>query len=166
MVRCSRSTGEKVTISSESLPASMRERSSTSLISPSRWPAAVDTLPSRSSWAGSVVASRIRPVRPMMAFIGVRISWLMLARKALLARLLVSATSLAAASSAVRSRTSSSSRWLRVCSCDSLVRRAVSASLRWASSSDSERRLATRCSRIRLKARLRRCSSSVPCTGM
>ena len=33
----------------------------------------------------------IRCARPMMAFIGVRISWLMLARKALLARLASSA---------------------------------------------------------------------------
>ncbi len=46
----------------------------------------------------------------MMAFIGVRISWLMLARKALLARLATSAASLATASAAVRSDTSSSSR--------------------------------------------------------
>jgi len=45
---------------------------------------------------------------PMMAFIGVRISWLMLARKALLARLAVSAASFAFASSAVRDKTSSS----------------------------------------------------------
>jgi hypothetical protein len=46
---------------------------------------------------------------PMMAFIGVRISWLMLARKALLAWLAASAASLAAASSAVRSATMSCS---------------------------------------------------------
>ena len=45
--------------------------------------------------AGSV---RSRWVRPMIAFIGVRISWLMLARKVLLARFAASAASLACAS--------------------------------------------------------------------
>jgi hypothetical protein len=55
-------------------------------------------------------ALRARPVMPMMALIGVRSSWLMLARKLLLARLAASAASLAIDSAAVRSSTSSS-RW-------------------------------------------------------
>ena len=52
---------------------------------------------------------------PRIAFIGVRISWLMLARKSLLAWFATSARSLASSSCAVRSRTarSSSSRWRR-----------------------------------------------------
>ena len=50
--------------------------------------------------------------RPMIAFIGVRISWLMLARKALLARFASSACARAVTNSAVRLATSSSSRCL------------------------------------------------------
>ena len=74
--------------------------------------------------------SKSNSVMPMMAFIGVRISWLMLAKNRLLARLAASAASLACdnnslawASWAVRSRTRISSS-----SCD--LRRASSACLR------------------------------------
>ena len=44
----------------------------------------------------SSVVSSTRSVMPIMAFMGVRISWLMLARKSLLARLADSADSFAA----------------------------------------------------------------------
>jgi hypothetical protein len=54
----------------------------------------------KSRWSRPSGVSSSRLVMPMMAFIGVRISWLMLARKALLARLAASAASLAWASAA------------------------------------------------------------------
>jgi len=91
------------------LPASILEKSRMSLMMPSRWWAALLTLSSCWRWRSVAMSRRIRWVRPMMAFIGVRISWLMLARKELLERLAASAASLAAASSAVRAATSSSS---------------------------------------------------------
>ena len=53
---------------------------------------------SRCTGASSV--SSTKSVMPMMAFIGVRISWLMLARKALFARLAASAASFAFCNSA------------------------------------------------------------------
>ncbi len=99
------------------LPASIFDRSRMSLITCSRWRAASSTLPSRWRCSGASTSRAIRWVRPMIAFIGVRISWLMLARKALLARVAASAWSRAAASealasrsAAVRSATRSSSR--------------------------------------------------------
>jgi hypothetical protein len=64
----------------------------------------------RSCWPASRRLRSSSRAWPRMAFIGVRISWLMLARKALLARLAASARWLASASWAVRSATSSS-RW-------------------------------------------------------
>ncbi len=51
---------------------------------------------SRCSWVRSVISSR--SVMPMTPFIGVRISWLMLARNSLLSRLLDSACTMAACS--------------------------------------------------------------------
>jgi hypothetical protein len=50
---------------------------------------------SRPACSGVTAARRSRWTSPRMAFIGVRISWLMLARKALLARLASSAAALA-----------------------------------------------------------------------
>ena len=57
--------------------------------------------------------SRVSSVMPMMAFIGVRISWLMVARNVLLARVACSAASLAArtSASAARARALSSRAW-------------------------------------------------------
>ena len=83
----------------------------------------------------------------MMAFIGVRISWLMLARNALFARLAASAALRAVTRSAVRSATSIS-RWLR-----------------WASSSKRARRLSVMsikapCTREIKPCRLRTASAS------
>ena len=62
------------------------------------------------NWRCSRVSGvpRRRLVIPMTPFIGVRISWLIVARKALLARLASSASRVAASSSAVRAATSSS----------------------------------------------------------
>ncbi len=57
--------------------------------------------PSARAARGSRVASRASSVMPMMPFIGVRSSWLMLARNSLFARLAASATSLACRISSV-----------------------------------------------------------------
>ena len=62
----------------------------------------------RAARADSGVSSA-SSVMPMMPFIGVRISWLMFARNSLFAWFASSATRVAAASSAVRSRTFRSS---------------------------------------------------------
>ncbi len=64
------------------------------------------TISTNSRWRGVRLESRRIPVIPMIAFIGVRISWLIVARKALLARLAASAAERASASS--RSRRSAS----------------------------------------------------------
>jgi len=81
-------------------PASILDRSSTSLITCSRCcPFRRIDCKSfrRDRW--SRVGSSIRSAYPMMAAIGVRISWLMFARNSLLARLAPSAASLRRASS-------------------------------------------------------------------
>ena len=89
------------------------------------------------SWSGAASPSLSRPSMPSRPFIGVRISWLMVARNADLASLAWSARTRAARSSAllrssesVRSRTRASSSSLS-------VRRRVSASRRVAISSAS-----------------------------
>lgn len=88
--------------------ASILERSRMSLIRPSRCSPLRAMVSICSSWRGARVGSCARIwENPMTALSGVRISWLMLARKALLARLAASASSLACASSAVRASTSS-----------------------------------------------------------
>ena len=108
-------------------PASMREKSRMSLSRKSR----VSAEPRRvASWLCCWGVNRLlasRSATPMMPFIGVRISWLMLARKALLARLAPSAASLARSSSWVRLLTSSS-RWSR-CLASSVSRSAISTSM-------------------------------------
>ena len=79
----------------------------------SRCSAASLTL-TRRAWAStSGTLRRSRWVSPMIAFIGVRISWLMLARKTLLARLAASEASRAASSSTERSDSTrlASSSW-------------------------------------------------------
>src|SRR5471032_1779032 len=86
------SVRSKGTASSSSLPDSMREKSSTSLMMPSRfWPAR-PILWKKSRGCGATSRCAPRPAKPMMAFIGVRISWLILARKSLLARVEASAS--------------------------------------------------------------------------
>ena len=68
--------------SSVSLPASIFEKSRMSLISESKvWPASKATV-RYSRWRGLSSVSSTSSAMPRMAFIGVRISWLMLARKA------------------------------------------------------------------------------------
>ena len=82
----------EVPLSRATLPASILDRSRMSLMIASRCSAAPAILPNLSAWSASRLPRRCRTcVRPMMAFIGVRISWLMLARNALLARLAASA---------------------------------------------------------------------------
>ena len=57
------------------------------------------TIDSCSCWAGVSSVSKSKRLIPRMAFIGVRISWLMFAKKTLLARLAASAASFARCSS-------------------------------------------------------------------
>jgi hypothetical protein len=95
---------------SSSLPASILEKSKMLLMSSSRRSALVRTVDTHSSSIGPRFRSRRRLVIPMIAFIGVRISWLMLARNSLLARLAASAASFAdrsVSSAAALSRTCS-----------------------------------------------------------
>ena len=70
-----------------------------SLMTDSRESADSCTIVRCSRWVGVRSVSSTSSVMPMTAFIGVRISWLMFARKLLLARLAASAASLACSSS-------------------------------------------------------------------
>ncbi len=80
---------------------------------------------------------RARSVMPMMAFIGVRISWLMLARNELLASLAASAARVATDNASVRSATRPSTRAARAAlSCVT----SASAAARSATSASSARR--------------------------
>ena len=90
---------ENSSLRSTSRPDSMRLMSRMSLISPSRC-RALSPIFSRYSrvWGRRVSSFRARLFRPMMAFMGVRISWLMLDRKAVLALLACSAAASASAS--------------------------------------------------------------------
>ena len=98
----------KSVCSSARRPASIFDKSRMSLMMESRCRAASLILLSRSPCSIVGDARCNRWVRPRMAFIGVRISWLMLARNALFARLALSAAALATSSSMVRLATSSS----------------------------------------------------------
>ena len=91
-----------------SWPASILEKSRISLRMPSRLSAELRTACRSLRWSGSRSRSSASRFIPMMAFMGVRISWLMLARKVLFAWLAASAASLAASRSRVRCATSSS----------------------------------------------------------
>ncbi len=88
------SNGMRSTVSE---PSSSLERSSRSLMSANRL---LEAMSSASIYSRSLplrLPERARmPEMPMIAFIGVRISWLMLARKLDLVRLAVSAAALAA----------------------------------------------------------------------
>ena len=68
-------------------------------------PAGEIDLFSRSAFSAESSLARIMWARPRIAFIGVRISWLILARKALFAWLAFSASCVASTSCAVRSAT-------------------------------------------------------------
>ncbi len=84
-----------------SLPASIFEKSRMSFMIRSSASAEFLTMPRNCRCSGSSGVARTSSVMPMMPFIGVRTSWLMLARNSLLARLAASAASLALARSIV-----------------------------------------------------------------
>ncbi len=85
--------------SSSSLRASIFEKSRMSLITESRESAASFTEPMSSRWCVVRRVLRARSVMPITAFIGVRISWLMLARNCPFAAVASSARRLATSSS-------------------------------------------------------------------
>ncbi len=119
------SSSENGRFSSAMRPASMREKSRISLmISSSDLPEISIVCAKRRCESSSLLASN-SSVMPSTPFIGVRISWLIVARKRVLASDAASARSFSMRSSAVRASTSrsSSSRWC--CSCSSARRRAV-----------------------------------------
>ena len=92
--------GRKSIVSSSSLPASILEKSRMSLMTASSDSAeTLDHVQVFALLARSASVSRTSSVMPMTPFMGVRISWLMLARNSLLARLAASAASLASRSS-------------------------------------------------------------------
>ena len=88
----------KSTESKRNSPASIFEKSSKSLINANKWSAHVLTVVKNSCCSASSLVSSARSVMPMMPFIGVRISWLMLARNRLLVSLASSADSFACCS--------------------------------------------------------------------
>ena len=102
-VSSSASRREKGMGSRLSLPASILEKSRMSLMTLRRESAELLTRLRYSRCRGVSSVSRASSVMPMMPFIGVRISWLMLARNSLLARLAASAASLAIRSSSCAS---------------------------------------------------------------
>ncbi len=131
VARASSASTEKSTGASTSLPASILDRSRMSLMMSSRCIAASPTLARRSDVTGSCWSRSIRCVRPMITFIGVRISWLMLARKADLACAASSATSRAATSSRLSACRSACARFDAVMSEASLKKPRTSP--RWTS---------------------------------
>src|SRR5581483_3833324 len=80
---------------SVSLPASIFEKSRMSLMIDSRCCPLARMVSAHSRWRSDISVSASRSVMPMIAFIGVRISWLMLATNSLLARLATRAASAA-----------------------------------------------------------------------
>ena len=104
--------GRSRSSSSSSLPASILEKSRMSLITvKQRLGRLLDQSAGTRAARRSSSVSRASSVMPMMPFMGVRISWLMLARNSLLARLAFSARSRAFSNSMVLccTRTSRSS---------------------------------------------------------
>ncbi|MNN16562.1 hypothetical protein D3C81_1297060 [compost metagenome] len=98
MVSCSSWRRSKGMLSRVSMPASIFEKSRMSLMMHSRASAEALTISRYLRWWASSSESSTRSVMPRMPFIGVRISWLMLARNSLFERLADSATSLASSS--------------------------------------------------------------------
>ena len=88
-------------------PASIFEKSRMSSIRPSSESADARIVRTASAWSSASALSASTSTMPMTPFIGVRISWLMVARNADLARLAVSASSRAVSSG----RLSRSARW-------------------------------------------------------
>ena len=89
------SSREKGTLSRSSRPASIFEKSRMSLMIPSKDSADDRTISRYSRCSGLSSVSSASSVMPRIPFMGVRISWLMLARNSLLARLAASAACLA-----------------------------------------------------------------------
>ena len=89
----------KSIISMLSFPASILEKSRMSLISSKRFSPLLRTISANWSCSPFRSVSSKRLVKPITPFIGVRISWLMLARKVLLAMLADSAASFASCNS-------------------------------------------------------------------
>ena len=114
------STRLKSTVSSSRWPDSILEKSRMSLITPSRCCPEACTACAQRCWTLSSWLPSSNSFMPSTPFIGVRISWLMVARNSLLVRLDASAAFLARSSSEVRRATSSSNcsrcsarRWSR-----------------------------------------------------
>ena len=95
-VPSSSATASKSTLSNSRCPASIFEKSRMSLISASSASPLERAISANSRCWTSRCVSSSRPVMPITPLRGVRISWLMVARKALLARLPASAASRAA----------------------------------------------------------------------
>jgi len=108
------------TASRVNLPASILDRSRMALMISSKCRPAASIRSSLPACAGVRPERRRRCVMPLMAWSGVRISWLMLARKALFAMFAVSAASLAWRNSCVRTSTRCS-RCRRCCANSSWV---------------------------------------------
>ena len=102
---------------SDALPLSIFEMSSTSLMRSSRWRPEAMILPAQSrTLAGLSASFSMMVVKPSTAFMGVRMSWDMLARKADFDSLATSAARSAWAScSACSARSSSRARRARAC---------------------------------------------------
>ena len=81
------------------MPASIFEKSRMSSITRSSASPLERTISANSRCSGVSSVPSSRPVIPITAFIGVRISWLIVARKALFARVAASASSRARSSS-------------------------------------------------------------------
>ena len=106
-------TGENSTFSKVNCSDSILDKSRTSLMIWSKWRAACWILASCSRGLGALISWLNRWVKPRIAFIGVRISWLILAKKMPLARLAASAAFLASSSAARWLSLSRQSRRLR-----------------------------------------------------
>ena len=104
----------KSMVSSSSLPASTFEKSRMSLMIVSSASPAPRTPSAYCRWRSSSSVFSSRPVSPMTPFIGVRISWLIVARNADLAREASSASSRVSASSRRASRSERSRRAVRM----------------------------------------------------
>ncbi len=122
------SPGSNSTSSSSRWPDSIFEKSRMSLMMPSRWRPEFCTASAKWRCSALSEVSSSNSVMPSTPFIGVRISWLMVARKSLLAWLAASAASFARSSSRVRTATSSSN-WSR-CAARRPSRSAICASMR------------------------------------
>jgi hypothetical protein len=98
-VSSTHSVKSKSSVSKVSLPASILEKSRMSLRTVRSASALLRIVSANSRWSSANRVSSRRLLMPITPFIGVRISWLMLARKALFALVFDSAASRARSSS-------------------------------------------------------------------